>query len=38
MRQAVTAYMEEVRSSVFPAEEHTYKIDESVIEQLKGTN
>ncbi len=34
MREAFQAYSEEVKSGVFPAEEHTYKIDDDVIEKL----
>lgn len=34
MTQAFKKYDEEVKSAVFPAEENTYKIDDSVIEKL----
>lgn len=34
MRDCFRRYHEEVLSSAFPAEEHTFKIDESVIEKL----
>lgn len=32
--EAVKAYIEDVKSGVFPAEEHTFKIDEKIIEKL----
>lgn len=34
MLEAFKKYDEEVKAGVFPAEEHTYKIDDEVIEQL----
>ena len=36
MRQGITEYINEVNSGVFPAEEHSYKIDDEVIEKLLG--
>lgn len=35
MRQAFTDYAKEVKDGTFPAEEHIYAIDDSVIEELK---
>lgn len=34
MREGVAAYIEETRAGVFPAEEHCFKIEDSVIEKL----
>ncbi len=34
MKQAFSDYIEEVNNGTFPAEEHTYKIDDEVIEKL----
>lgn len=34
MKAAFAKYMEEVKSCAFPAEEHTFKIDDDVIEKL----
>ena len=34
MREGVAAYIEETRTGVFPAEEHCFKIEDSVIEKL----
>ena len=34
MRSAFRAYDEEVKAGTFPAEEHTYKIDDEIIEKL----
>lgn len=34
MRKGFTAYIEEVKSGAFPAEEHTYKISDEVIDKL----
>ena len=34
MRQACTAYVEEVKQGSYPAKEHTYAIDDQVIEKL----
>lgn len=34
MKDAFRTYMEEIQSGVFPAEEHSYKIDDDVIEKL----
>ncbi len=34
MKEAFQKYIEEVRSGAFPAEEHTFKIDDDVIEKL----
>ncbi len=34
MTAAFRQYDEEVKSSAFPADEHTYKIDEDIIEKL----
>lgn len=34
MKAAFAAYSEEVKSGVFPAQEHTFKIDDEVIEKL----
>lgn len=36
MKQAFCDYISEVKSGVFPAEMHTYKIDEAVIEKLSA--
>ncbi len=35
MTQAFTDYMREVKEGTFPGQEHTYKIDDEVIEKLK---
>lgn len=35
MREGFKAYIEETQQGSFPAEEHTYKIDDEIIEQLK---
>lgn len=35
MKQAFSDYMKEVKEGTFPAEEHTYKIADEVMEQLK---
>ncbi len=35
MKEAFQKYCEEVKSGVFPAAEHTFKIEESVLEQLR---
>ena len=34
MKEAFTKYIEEVRDGVFPAEEHSFKIDDEVIKKL----
>ena len=34
MRGGFTAYIDEVRAGTFPAAEHTFKIDEEVLEKL----
>lgn len=34
MKEAFQRYIEEVKSGVFPAEEHTFKIDDEIIEKL----
>ena len=34
MKDAVKQYIEDINSGVFPAEEHTYKIDDDIIEKL----
>lgn len=34
MKKAFKEYMEEIQSGAFPAEEHSYKIDDEVIERL----
>ena len=34
MKEAFQKYMEEIQSGAFPAEEHSYKIDDEVIEKL----
>ena len=34
MKEAFGKYIEEVRSGAFPAPEHTFKIDDDVIEKL----
>lgn len=34
IEQAVKAYCEDVKNGMFPSEEHTFKIDESVLEKL----
>ena len=34
MKKAFADYISEVKSGVFPAVEHTYKIDEGVMEKL----
>lgn len=36
MREGFKAYIEETGSGAFPAEEHTFKIDEDIIERLKN--
>lgn len=35
MREGITAYIEETKQGIFPAEEHCFKIDDAVIEQLR---
>lgn len=35
MREGFKAYIEETQQGSFPAQEHTYKIDDEIIEQLK---
>ena len=34
MREGFKAYIEEVKAGTFPAEEHTFKIDDQIIEKL----
>lgn len=34
MKEAFTKYIEEVRDGVFPADEHSFKIDDEIIEKL----
>ncbi len=34
IKDAVAKYIEEINAGVFPAEEHTYKIDDEIIEKL----
>ena len=34
MKNAFKEYIEEVQNGNFPAEEHTYKIDDDIIEKL----
>ena len=34
MKEAFQKYMEEIQSGAFPAEEHSYKIDDDIIEKL----
>ena len=34
MKEAFANYIKEVQDGVFPAEENTYKVDDSVIEKL----
>ena len=34
MREAIGSYVKEVQYGIFPQEEHTYKIDETIIEKL----
>ena len=34
MKEAFQKYSEEVKSGAFPAQEHTFKIDDDVIEKL----
>lgn len=34
MREAIGSYVKEVQDGIFPQEEHTYKIDETIIEKL----
>ena len=34
LKKAFKEYMEEIQSGAFPAEEHSYKIDDEVIERL----
>jgi len=34
MKDAVKQYIDDINSGVFPAEEHTYKIDDDIIEKL----
>ncbi len=36
MREGITAYIEETKQGVFPAEEHCFKIDDAILEQLKN--
>ena len=35
MREGIKAYIDETNAGVFPAEEHTYKIDDEIIEKLR---
>jgi 3-methyl-2-oxobutanoate hydroxymethyltransferase len=35
MKKAFTAYIDETKSSAFPAEEHIFKIDEELIAKLE---
>lgn len=35
MKDAFTAYINETKSSAFPSEEHTFKIDEELIQRLE---
>ena len=35
MRQGIASYIEETKSGTFPAAEHTFKIDQDIIEKLK---
>lgn len=35
MRDGVKAYIEQTKTGAFPAEEHTYKIDEEIIDRLR---
>ncbi len=35
MREGFKAYIEETKAGSFPAQEHTYKIDDEIIEQLR---
>lgn len=34
MRQGVTSYINEVKEGTFPAKEHTFKIDDEIVDQL----
>ena len=34
INSALTKYIEEVQDGVFPAEEHSFKIDDEIIEKL----
>ena len=34
IRQGISDYISETKNGAFPAEEHTYKIDDEVIEKL----
>ena len=34
MREGFSKYIEEVKSGAFPAEEHTFKIDDEIIKKL----
>lgn len=36
MREGITAYIEETKQGIFPAEEHCFKIDDAILEQLKN--
>jgi 3-methyl-2-oxobutanoate hydroxymethyltransferase len=36
MREGIKAYIEETKSGEFPAQEHTFKIDEEVIKRING--
>ena len=36
MQDAFAAYIKEVKDGTFPAKEHTYKIADEVVEQLKA--
>ena len=36
IKNAVTAYMNEVKSNTFPTMKHSYTMDESILESLKG--
>lgn len=38
IKQGVRQYIEEVQAGTFPAKEHTFKIDEEVIEKLYGAD
>ncbi|MBQ9599251.1 MAG: 3-methyl-2-oxobutanoate hydroxymethyltransferase, partial [Clostridia bacterium] len=35
MKKSFKAYIDEVKNKLFPAEEHTFKIDKEVLEQCK---
>ena len=34
MKDAIKEYINDVKNSAFPADEHTFKIDDSIIEKL----